>query len=786
MARFTRSTALIFLAASSVYPGHVNPASGQTARVSAAKSGETDVKLLDDAADPFGSTAAAAKEATTTKPAVDGQSVNNAQVNATETGAVELHVNDTNILEVLRMLSLQCQKNIVASRDVKGTVTANLYDVTVQEALAAILKQNDLVSVEDGPVIYVYTRKEYQEVQKANRRTATEVFTMHYLPVADAEKMVKNLLSPEGKTVITAAAKSGVGFDNATAGGDDSAGSSLLVVTDYEDNLANVRKLVQEVDVRPTQILVEATILRASLTEDNALGVDFTVLGGVDFSTVNTANGLITGAGAPNPATVTPGNALSSGGTGNNFTNGINNGLKVGFVNSNVAIFLSALEETTDTAVLANPKVLVLNKQKGEVKVVRKDPYRGAIVTDVNGQSRQEVETQETGTKLIFRPYVGNDGFVRLEVHPEDSTALPARAVDLPPSQLSTEATTNVLVKDGRTIVIGGLFRESSSTTRSQIPLLGSIPVAGNLFRKKADNTVREEIIILLTPHIVKDDEAYARLSEKEARDVDRIRVGVRRGMMPWGRERLAESAYENAVKEMAKPTPNKRMALWHLDIATNLNPKFLEAIDLKERISGKIVTSVDNSSIRSFIRDAVMTGSMAAADPLNGGVAEVPSTQPTRLITPGPTETSAVAVVPATQPAVGATGETPAAPASVAATGEQPAAAEAPVAATGEQPAATVAEAAAIDPAASTTPVVDLPPATVTVTEIAETHAAPAEVQVTVDDASKRTTTVADPIVVDATVVIPATTQPNVLDTPAFQVTELPAEEAIPAGNGK
>jgi len=769
MARIIRTTAILFLAASSVYPSHVNSANGQTARNLAAKSSETDVKLLDDATDPFGAVTPA-KEESATQPTNAGQSVSTTQVNTSASGSVEIHVNEANILEVLRMLSLQSQKNIVASREVKGTVTANLYDVTVQEALAAILKQNNLISVEDGPVIYVYTRKEYQEVQKANRRTATEVFTLHYLPVVDAERMVKNLLSSEGKTVITAVAKNGVGFDNATAGGDDSAGSSLLVVTDYEDNLANVRKLMQEVDIRPTQVLVEATILRASLTEDNALGVDFTVLGGVDFSTVNTASGLITGAQAANP-TLTPGGpSASSGGTGNNFTNGINNGLKLGFVNSNVAIFLSALEEATDTAVLANPKVLVLNKQKGEVKVVRKDPYRGAIVTDVNGQSRQEVETQETGTKLIFRPYIGNDGFIRLEIHPEDSTALPARAADLPPSQLSTEATTNVLVKDGRTIVIGGLFRESSSTTRSQIPMLGNIPVLGNLFRKKADNTVREEIIILLTPHIVKDDEAYSQLSKKEAEAADRVRVGVRRGMMPWGRERLAESAYENAVKEMAKPKPNKRLALWHLDCATNLNPKFLEAIDLKEKVSGKVVTSVDNSSIRSFVRDSVLNDAVASGpviDSIDAALAANPTTQPLQLFTPDSTF-DAVAAVPATQPTateataveVPTVAEVPVAPATESV-------AEAPVAAT-ETPAVVdlatvVTEAAVADPIGATAPVVELPPATVTITEIAESPTAPSEIQVTV---------------IDATVKTDATTQPSFGEQPAFQVTELPTED--------
>jgi type IV pilus assembly protein PilQ len=787
MASFSRTSAVLFLAAASVYPGHVGTAIGQTARGSAAKSATTDVRLLEDTnADPFAVTPAALAGAPATSQPSDPS---RAEMKASLTGS-SINLQDTNIIAALNMLAAQNGRNIVAGRDVKGTVTLSLNDVSLDEALDAICKQNDLVKVDDGPVIYVYSRKEYSESQKANRRTATQVFTLHYVPVGDAEKMVKNLLSPEGKTVITTAAKTGVGFDNASSGGDDSAGSSLLVVTDYDENLNNVTKLIQEIDVRPLQVLVEATILRASLQEDNALGVDFTVLGGVDFSTIGTNNGQFVNANSANPITAN-GDRLSSVGTGNSFSNSIPSGLKLGFVSSNVSVFLSALEETTDTAVLANPKVLTLNKQKGEVKVVRKDPYRGAIVVDVNGQSRQEIEEQETGTKLVFRPFIGNDGFIRLEIHPEDSTALAARAADLPPSSLSTEATTNVLVKDGRTIVIGGLFRESTATSRSQIPVLGSIPVLGNLFRKKADNTVREEIIILLTPHIVKDDEAYAKLSEKEARDADRIRVGVRRGMMPWGRERLAESAYENAVKEMAKDKPNKRLALWHLDIATNLNPKFLEAIDLKEKISGRVVTSVDNSSIRSFVRDAVLnetglTASATSARPIvriGGGNRD--ANGPLRLTTP---QDDLV-------PAVDATTQPTTAPAPLTAEAVEPATVE-PVtvdpATTPESTTAVVevpvSSAVPVDP----TPSVDtLPPASVTVTEMAGTTD-------TTTDATTEvtTTTVSNPALADVplprvltadeiTTTATATTQPveGVTSEPAFQITELPTGEVDGAG---
>jgi type IV pilus assembly protein PilQ len=184
------------------------------------------------------------------------------------------------------------------------------------------------------------------------------------------------------------------------------------------------------------------------------------------------------------------------------------------------------------------------------------------------------------------------------------------------PQKNTTEVTSNLLVKDGNTIVIGGLFRENSQSSRNQVPFLGSIPLAGALFRSKTDTTNRQEIIILLTPHIIKDDSAYSKASEEEMKDAEKLRVGVRKGMMWFGRERLAESAYENAVAEMNKPHPNLDLALWHLNCAINLSPKFLEAIEMKEKITGKQVTDVDNSAIRSFIRRQIMADMPPATRP--------------------------------------------------------------------------------------------------------------------------------------------------------------------------
>src|SRR5688500_16726599 len=185
-------------------------------------------------------------------------------------------------------------------------------------------------------------------------------------------------------------------------------------------------------------------------------------------------------------------------------------GRRVGCISDVASMYVGALEGIAGTTVLASPRVLALNKQRGEVIVGRKDGYLTTTTTDTS--TVQTVEFLDTGTRLVFRPFVGDDGYIRMEIHPEDSSGGLANNL---PFKITTEVTSNIMVKDGRTIVIGGLFREASTRSRSQIPGLGNLPIAGALFRQQRDNTAREEIIILLTPHIVKDDVQYSEASEE-------------------------------------------------------------------------------------------------------------------------------------------------------------------------------------------------------------------------------------------------------------------------------
>ena len=224
-------------------------------------------------------------------------------------------------------------------------------------------------------------------LRKWTARTArpnTEAFRLYYTPAANAVNMIKPVLSSEAQVAFTTPAGTGIASGGGDVGGNSHAIEDMLVITDYPENLDRVRKILKEVDRRPQQILVEATLVAASLSEDNALGIDFTVLGGVDFSNLSSVGGGSAAGSGVNQALT--GTIIENPNAGKINDNGLiagkagGSGLNIGIVKNNVGVFLNALEGITDTTVLANPKLLVLNKQKGEVHVGREDGYKASTV----------------------------------------------------------------------------------------------------------------------------------------------------------------------------------------------------------------------------------------------------------------------------------------------------------------------------------------------------------------------------------------------------------------------
>ncbi len=265
-------------------------------------------------------------------PSMEGQ-----EVGVDELGQIDITVKDLEIAKVLQLLSIQSQRNIVTSRNVSGKVSADLYGVSFHEALDAILTPNGYGYEEKGNFIYVYTAQELEERQNAMRKTITKVVRLNYISAADASEFLQPLLSSNGN--ITATGETDPGFlpSDADGGENSFAHSDTLLVKDYEENVEEIMSILKQLDVRPKQVLVEATILQATLTEANAFGIDFAV-----FANFDGLADFVNPLGAVNQLI----NGTNGGGSGGAVQSNVGNtatgdsGVKVGYAGSDAAVFL--------------------------------------------------------------------------------------------------------------------------------------------------------------------------------------------------------------------------------------------------------------------------------------------------------------------------------------------------------------------------------------------------------------------------------------------------------------
>lgn len=517
------------------------------------------------------------------------------QVIVRDSGLLDLHVRDLDIGTVLEMLSYEAKANIVASTSVTGRVSANLYAVSLEDALTAILTPSKFTFAMRGGTVFVGRDEDLATLFPP---PATRVFTLRYIRPAEAAAALKAVLGPEAN-IVEGGGDAAVGARSATGATMSSAGVDYLVVTARPDRLTAAEELLTQIDQRPKQVLIEATVLRATLNEQNAFGIDFTMLGGVDFQNVGGQSAasadLRLGAlpAADLQSTTFNVNTEFAG----NVTGG---GFTFGLIKDSIAGFIRALEEITDVVVVANPKIVALNKQEAEVIVGRRDGYLTTTVTET--AAVQTVEFLETGTQIKFRPLINDDGSVRLAVHPKDSNG-GLSAANLPFEE-TTEAHADILVKDGHTVLIGGLFRERTVNTRSQIPVLGNIPVLGLAFGSRNDQTVREEVIILLTVHIIKESPAEHEYTAQLVDDIERVRVGLRQGLLGTGRERLAQAYYREALRQLENN--NTERALLNARMAVHNQPRHLSALKLKERLLGERLWDDEGSRMRTTIWELI------------------------------------------------------------------------------------------------------------------------------------------------------------------------------------
>ncbi len=513
-----------------------------------------------------------------------------------EFGTVDLVVNETEVTQVLEMLAIQSRRNIISSNSVTGVVSANLYDVTFNEALEAILRVNGFGYVEEGNFVYVYTIDELETIEKARRKTESRIYELQFLSAADADEFVKPLLSEDGEAAFRGTVDAGYQPSLEDGGGDSYAWSSKLVINDYPENLDAITTLLNELDTAPMQVVVEATVVLTNVNEDNEFGVDFTALSNINIGSIAggplaAASDVISGTfGAANTSAVTSGVGQTE--------TAVSGGLKAGVIKDHVGAFLRVLDQVVDTTVLARPRVTCLNRQRAEVLIGVRYGYLSSTQTDTS--TTQSVEFLDTGIHLIFRPFISSDGTIRLELRPSvSSAALHQDGGQQVPDETTQQLMTNVRCRDGETIILGGLFKESTTVTRNQVPILGEIPILGAAFRGQVDSVIKEEIIFLLTPSIIPDERLWESGKDSLA-IVEAVRIGARSGLLPFSRDQITSNYNRDALDAYRQGDLDRALYWTNLSLRTSkVQPEMMR---LRENITDESKSIWERDLLRELL----------------------------------------------------------------------------------------------------------------------------------------------------------------------------------------
>lgn len=537
-----------------------------------------------------------------------------------EFGTFEIAVEDVPLPQVLNMLAIQSRRNIITSKRV-GTVaiTANLFDVTFYEALDGILHIASLCYEESGNFIYVMTCEEKSQRALANRTLVDRVFYLDHISPGDAESLAKPLLSEKGTMSKLGDVEGGFAPGQTDAGGDSWAHEPVLVVRDFEDNIDAIEALLTDVDTPPKQVMVESTILVTSSKGDYAWGMDVSVLLKADFTSLlnplnpvsylqNLQQQAATGTSGTEALTPTD-NAIGLQSTVGATTE--TGGFKFGILNENVAVFMRLLDEVSDTTILARPKILTLNRQRAQVLVGERVAYLSTTQTET--ATTQSVQFLDTGINLILRPFISRDGSIRMELHPSVSEytirkigdPLSAGYTEIP-DERTHEITTNVRIRDGETLVLGGLFKDKATINRRSVPGLGDVPLLGNAFKGQEDDITRQEIIFLVTPTIVRE-EVMSVASNEANQLVSNVLVGVREGMLPWSRQTLAANYNHDAYEAIEFGKVD--LAISHINRSLRNNPNQPEMIRMRGDLMGERSIHGDDGDVLRRVFDRTFRG---------------------------------------------------------------------------------------------------------------------------------------------------------------------------------
>ncbi|MCM8789697.1 MAG: secretin and TonB N-terminal domain-containing protein [Candidatus Omnitrophica bacterium] len=498
---------------------------------------------------------------------------------------VTLDFKDADIQNVLKIISYKAGINIVTTPDVLANVTIRLVDVPWEKALDVILKTYGFGYERQGNIILVTKMENISKIQ-SEEPLKTEIFVLKFLDAQDAQKIIIPLLSPRGKvSILYTKGQKGWQFGTFKIGKESSAStqisresaggprsetvsiekkadgdfvsrkaefepsikSKVLIITDTVASLEKIRNVIlPQIDKKPKQVLIETRLIEVNRDKLKDLGFDWGI-----GSTSNSATETVTTGSIKRGQANLGGHVLGSQVTPSIFSpksTGIN-GIEpydVGaqFVFEKItgyqfSTIIHALEEDVDTNTLSAPKVLTLDNQEASILVGFHTPILASTVTagsTTTGTGATVTQTldyyQEIGIRLNVVPQVNEDGYINMIVHPSVTSSSSNITATSVASGVTTEtnypvidvreAQTQILIKDGETVVIGGLLKDVKSKQVTGIPFLRKIPFIGALFRRESYDTAKVDLLIFITANIVKDGQFSPEEIAKLEKGLDR------------------------------------------------------------------------------------------------------------------------------------------------------------------------------------------------------------------------------------------------------------------------
>ncbi len=428
---------------------------------------------------------------------------------------IDLDLKDADIHNILRLLADVGRVNIVTADDVSGNVTIRMRNVPWDQALDVVLQAKGLGMVRTGNLIRVAPLATLQKERELRLAAAkqeyeltpleTRLIPVSYARADELQARAKDLLSPRGSIAV----------DERT---------NVLIARDISGSLDNIEQLVRALDTQTPQVLIEARIVEATSRYQRDIGIQW----GGD-ATFSDATGNPTGIAFPSSVGVSGGNydqqsptaGLSATQAQIQNPNYIVNlpaavgtgqggalGVSLGSINNNfnLGVRLSAAEASGLLRIVSSPRILTLDNREARIN-------QGTLIPFAQ-LSAQGVQTtfQEAKLQLLVRPHVTADGSVSMHVKiNRDEPDFNQTSARGDPTILKREAETDLLVMDGHTAVIGGIYTRNTGRNLDQVPFFGDIPILGILFQRRRASDTRNELVIFLTPRIVNRAEALGR-----------------------------------------------------------------------------------------------------------------------------------------------------------------------------------------------------------------------------------------------------------------------------------